>query len=146
MKVVIIDDSDEQRVALKAILNQRCPDCRIFEAKDGVNGLIHVGQQKPDIIFLDLCMPELNGYAVLRIIRAFDPRVYVAITSTQSLRANVQAAMQLKASAFLVKPCNPDLVSQHIGKALALSKPVDDEESAKNRSLPPSQVIVGAEA
>ena len=145
MKIVIIDDSDEERGALKSLIAHNHPECRVFEAKDSVKGLVLVGHHKPDIVFLDLGMPEINGFAALRIIRAFDPRVYIAIVSTQSLRAKVEAALQLKASTYLLKPCDPKLVAKHIAKVCqGQNRPALASEAAEKQSASNSQVIATA--
>jgi signal transduction histidine kinase/CheY-like chemotaxis protein len=68
VRVMIIDDDEVARYVLKTVLNQM--DFKFVEAASGREGLQRVAHEKPDVIILDLSMPDLNGYEVLKALKA----------------------------------------------------------------------------
>jgi signal transduction histidine kinase/CheY-like chemotaxis protein len=68
VQVMIIDDDEVARYVLKTILNQM--DFKFVEAASGREGLERIAQEKPNVIILDLAMPDLNGYQVLNTLKA----------------------------------------------------------------------------
>jgi signal transduction histidine kinase/CheY-like chemotaxis protein len=66
--VMIIDDDEVARYVLKTVLSQM--DFKFVEAASGREGLQRIAQEKPDVIILDLSMPDLNGYQVLKALKA----------------------------------------------------------------------------
>lgn len=124
MKALIIDDSDEARGDLRSTIEGLHPECQVHEAKHGAEGLLKAGRLDPDIIFLDLVMPDMSGLQVLQILRAFNQRAYIAMASSQTLRSNVELALKLKANTFLLKPCDPEKVAEHLKKAFGLASRV----------------------
>jgi two-component system LytT family response regulator len=66
LKVIVIDDEQKGRLALKQKLNDYCPEVELVgEAADGEEGLLLIEKQNPDIIFLDIEMPRMNGFEML---------------------------------------------------------------------------------
>ena len=65
--ILIIDDDDNVRAAFMEAL--ACPDYHVYEAKSGLAGLESVMAQRPDLVFLDLKMPGMNGAETLARLR-----------------------------------------------------------------------------
>ncbi|MBN1991565.1 MAG: pyridoxal-phosphate dependent enzyme [Anaerolineae bacterium] len=68
--VAIIEDEPDARILLRRILQHNKRQYRIFEAPDGVSGISLIRAERPDLVLLDLMMPELDGFSVLDTIKA----------------------------------------------------------------------------
>jgi CheY-like chemotaxis protein len=65
MHFLIIDDDSVARIALKNHLTAMFPNCKVSEAPNGAQGLFQFFKKKPDLVFLDMLMPIMDGRAVL---------------------------------------------------------------------------------
>ncbi|WP_291994470.1 response regulator [Candidatus Accumulibacter sp. ACC003] len=106
LSVLVVDDS---AMARKMLIRALPPawDITITQAANGVEALSHYRQGGVDVIFLDLTMPEMDGYQVLETLRHEDLNCLVIVVS-----ADIQAAAQARvramgAIAFLKKPVDP---------------------------------------
>jgi two-component system LytT family response regulator len=67
LRALIIDDEASSRNALRQKIKQYCPEILIIEeCEDGEKGIIAIEDLKPDIIFLDVEMPRMNGFTMLQ--------------------------------------------------------------------------------
>ena len=66
-KILIIDDEEDSRVMLSEILESEGHE--VFEAPDGREGLEEIRRSRPDMVFLDMRMPEMDGLQVLEVLR-----------------------------------------------------------------------------
>ncbi|WP_404420996.1 response regulator [Nibricoccus sp. IMCC34717] len=112
----IIDDDEVSRTALRDILRS-CGQWEILEAKDGQDGLNRLyGGLRPDLIFVDLLMPRLDGFSFLQRVRD-EPTLRtlkVVVTSADNDRDRVRALAQLQISGYLLKPFDPVKVTQSL--------------------------------
>jgi threonine synthase len=69
--IAIVEDEPDARVLLRRILQHR-RKYKIFEAADGISGIDLIRREKPDLVLLDLMMPNVDGFAVLDTIKADD--------------------------------------------------------------------------
>lgn len=94
MKLLIVDDSKYVRVTLRRYLDE-VPDLEIVEATNGIEALEYHRSFEPDIIFMDVTMPHLDGLATLKTIRILDKNVKVimvtALGGQQYIRAECLA-------------------------------------------------------
>lgn len=65
MRVLIVDDSKSDSRLLRKMLAKLCPDAAVDEADDGFEALLKIGNQCPDVLFVDLDMPNINGFQML---------------------------------------------------------------------------------
>jgi DNA-binding NarL/FixJ family response regulator len=79
MKIVIADDSSLLRDRIKSLLNSINNVSVVGEAENGVNALQLIREKEPDLVILDIRMPEMNGIEVLKIIRELGLRTKVCI-------------------------------------------------------------------
>ncbi|NLI91591.1 MAG: response regulator [Peptococcaceae bacterium] len=108
-RVLIIDDSAFMRIAIKNILEMNGFEI-VGEAENGFKGLIKYKQCKPDLVTLDITMPEMNGIEALKAILAYDPKAKVVMVSAMGQEAIVKEAMLFGAKSFILKPFKEDHV------------------------------------
>lgn len=117
--LVIDDDKDIVDTLSKALLREKY---EVAVAYDGEEGLRKVRDENPDIILLDLMMPKLNGFEVLKEIRAKykDKWRPVIIISAKSDLESVRDSYNLEADHYLAKPCSMDAVLRGIETMISL--------------------------
>ncbi|MCP4680329.1 MAG: response regulator, partial [Deltaproteobacteria bacterium] len=102
-KILVIDDSSYNRRALSNMFEGESDLKVVGKACNGKEGLQLVINEKPDVITLDLEMPEMDGFAFLRILMAKRPMPVIVI-SAHSEKENVFRALELGAVDFVAKP------------------------------------------
>lgn len=116
-KVLIVDDNYLMRTLLRGIL--RSESCQVVgEAKNGTIALDLVERTFPDVVFLDVMMPEMDGIEVLQYIKERHPRIKVIMITGNPSVENVQESIQGGAAGFIVKPFNTARVLDTLHKAL----------------------------
>lgn len=119
IRVLIVDDHGMVRKGLVAYLSNR-PDILIVgEARDGCEAISQCEQLHPDVLLMDLVMPEMGGVAATRVIHQRWPQVQmIALTSFQE-KELVQDALQAGAIGYLLKNVTGDDLYQAICRAYA---------------------------
>ena len=107
MRVLIIDDHALFRVGLKGLLEQRNIEV-VGAAADGAEGIKLAEQFNPDIILLDLRMPDMGGLEVLPILREKHPTTPVVILTTSNEEKDLIKALRTGAQGYLLKDMEPD--------------------------------------
>lgn len=102
-RVLLVDDSDASRQAVGRILEGAGGVVVVGAARDGEEALREVLRLQPDLVFLDLQMPRMDGFTFLRLLMARRPTP-VVVVSSQSHRADVFKALELGALDFVAKP------------------------------------------
>lgn len=115
--VLIADDSMFMRKRLGDILSSAGHDV-IGEAEDGEEAIHMFRQLQPDLVMLDITMPERNGIGALNHIMATTPEAKVIMCSALGEETVVQECVETGAKAFVVKPFDPDEVISAVGDAL----------------------------
>ena len=116
-RVLIVDDAAFMRMMLKDILNKNGYDV-CGEAGNGNEALDKYKELKPDLVTLDITMPEKDGISALKDIRAFDSNAKCIMCSAMGQQAMVIGAIQSGAKDFIVKPFQADRVLESIRKVL----------------------------
>jgi two-component system, chemotaxis family, chemotaxis protein CheY len=114
-KVLIAEDSQFMRNVLKDILKESNIS-EIIEAENGKEALEKFEEKKPDLVLLDIIMPELDGIAVLKKI---GKTANVIVVSAVGQEKMVEEAKELGAKDYLVKPFDNIKVKEAVKKALA---------------------------
>jgi len=132
-KILIVDDNDLIRSLLRGIL--RSEDYQIIgKAKNGVLALEAIERHKPDVVFLDVMMPEMNGIDTLQCIKANFPEIVVIMITGNPSIDNVQESIRLGAAGFIIKPFNSARVLDSLKRCRhsreALPMPVIDQRGA----------------
>lgn len=105
LNVIIADDDSTTRGVLRMLLRENGHQV-LAEAHDGERAVELCETHKPDIAFLDIDMPRLNGHQAAEKIRQGTPGVRMIMVSAMPTLQNVQNALQAGAGAFVVKPFN----------------------------------------
>jgi response regulator RpfG family c-di-GMP phosphodiesterase len=107
MKILAIDDNPDNLTALKAVVSDRLPGTRVLTALSGLIGLELAQREDPDVILLDIVMPDMDGYAVCRKLK-LDERLQMIpvlfLTALRTDRASRIKALEVGAEGFLSKP------------------------------------------
>jgi len=114
-RVLIVDDASFMRISLRKILESNG-----FEVVgEAVNGLEAVNKYmilKPDIVTMDITMPEMNGVEALTQIKKQDPSAKVIMISALGQQSWVKKAIMLGAKGFVVKPYEQEYVVDTLNK------------------------------
>ncbi len=116
-RILVVDDAAFMRMMIKEILTKNGYEV-IGEASDGLQALERFRELKPDLITMDITMPEMDGIQALKEIRAVDSSAKVIMCSAMGQQAMVIDAIQAGARDFIVKPFQADRVVEAIRKAL----------------------------
>lgn len=105
ISIVIADDNDMMRSILRAMLRGEEYDV-VGEARNGQAAIDIVGRLKPDIVCMDVMMPEKSGIEALCEIKATNPATEVVMVTSNSDADTVQESIMNGASGFIIKPFN----------------------------------------
>ena len=105
ISIVIVDDNDMMRSILRSMLRGDVYEV-IGEARNGVLAVEMAGRLKPDIVCLDVIMPEKNGLDALCEIKVARPETEVVMIISNADPETVQELIQNGASGFIIKPFN----------------------------------------
>lgn len=116
-RILIVDDAAFMRMMLKDILTKNGYEV-CGEAENGAVALEQYKGLKPDLVTLDITMPEVDGIQALKNIKAFDPNATAIMCSAMGQQAMVIEAIQAGAKDFIVKPFQADRVKEAVAKIL----------------------------
>lgn len=115
--VLIVDDAAFMRMMIKDILSKNGFDV-VGEAGDGQQAVEIYKEKSPDLVTMDITMPEMDGITALKEIKTHDPNAKVIMCSAMGQQAMVIDAIQAGAKDFIVKPFQADRVLEAISKTL----------------------------
>lgn len=116
-KVLVVDDAAFMRMSIQKMLEANGHEM-IGEAENGVEAIKKYMELKPDIVLLDITMPEMNGVEALKEIKTKDPSAKVVICSAMGQQAMVAQAIQNGAKDFVVKPFEVDRLIAAIDRVM----------------------------
>lgn len=114
-KVLIVDDAAFMRLALKNILDKNGFEV-IGEATNGLEAINKYNALKPDIVTMDISMPDMDGVEALTEIMKFDPSAKIVMISALGHESWIRKAVMLGAKGFIVKPYKEDYVIEALSK------------------------------
>ncbi|MDK2824428.1 MAG: two-component system, chemotaxis family, chemotaxis protein CheY [Clostridia bacterium] len=117
-KVLVVDDAGFMRMMIKDILSKNGYQV-VGEAENGQKAVKKYQELKPDIVTMDITMPELDGIGAVKEIKKIDPNARILMCSAMGQQAMVIDAIQAGAKDFIVKPFKPERVLEAVTKALA---------------------------
>ncbi len=118
-KILIADDSLFMRRLIGKILAKNGHTIA-GEAKNGKEAVEKYAKLRPDLVTMDIVMPELNGLGALKKIMQFDPVARVIMVSALGQEPLAMEAVKSGASDFLVKPFRAEIVAKAVEKVLSL--------------------------
>lgn len=114
-KILIVDDNDLMRTLLRGILRGEEYEI-VGEAKNGLQAVDAVQRYLPDIVCLDVMMPEMDGIEALQVIKEAKPETVVVMITGSPSKENVQESIQGGAAGFIIKPFNSAKVLDTLGR------------------------------
>ena len=115
--VLICDDAAFMRMMIKDILTKNGYNVA-GEAENGLEAVEKYNETKPDLVMMDITMPEMDGIQALKKIKEADPNATVIMCSAMGQQAMVIEAIQSGAKDFIVKPFQADRVLEAIKKVV----------------------------
>lgn len=115
--ILVTDDAAFMRLMLKDILIKNGYNV-IGEAQNGIEAVDKYKELKPDLVTLDITMPEMDGLTALKHLKEADPNAKVIMCSAMGQQAMVIEAIQSGAKDFIVKPFQPDRVIDAVKKII----------------------------
>ena len=115
--ILICDDAAFMRMMIKDILTKNGYNV-VGEAENGAKGVEKYNELKPDLVLMDITMPEMDGIAALKAIKANDPGASVIMCSAMGQQAMVIESIQAGAKDFIVKPFQADRVLEAVKKVV----------------------------
>ncbi|MCI5613390.1 MAG: response regulator [Agathobacter sp.] len=116
-RVLICDDAAFMRMMIKDILTKNGYEIA-GEAENGAIAVEKYSELQPDLVLMDITMPEMDGIQALKKIRANDGNANVIMCSAMGQQAMVIEAIQSGAKDFIVKPFQPDRVLEAVRKVI----------------------------
>lgn len=116
-KILIADDAAFMRMMVKDALTKN-GYTDVVEAADGEIACNLYNSENPDLVILDITMPNKTGIEALRDIKAADPSAKIIMCSAMGQEAMVVEAIKLGALDFIVKPFKPERIIQAVTKVL----------------------------
>ncbi len=114
-RFLIVDDAVFMRMKLKVLLEQ-CGHEVVGEGGNGVEAVAKFNQLRPDVVLMDITMPEMDGITALKEIKKIDPKAVVVMVSAIGQERSVKDAVIAGARNFIIKPFQDDKFQEVIGK------------------------------
>lgn len=116
-RILLVDDAGYMR-RLVGIMAKKGGHEIVGEAETGETAIELYEKIKPDIVILDILMPDMNGLEALRKIKGLDPDARVLMCTASEQSTHVQEALSLGAKGYIVKPFTREVILSTIEKAL----------------------------
>jgi DNA-binding response OmpR family regulator len=111
-KILIVDDEVHIKMLLEQTLEELEDeyDVELFTASDGEEGLAFIRSERPDLVFLDIMMPKMNGYEVCRIVMDDESLgdVKIILLTAKGQEVDRKQGLELGAKMYMTKPFDPD--------------------------------------
>lgn len=115
--ILIVDDAAFMRMMIKDILTKNGYNVA-GEAENGAKAMEKYNELKPDLVLMDITMPEVDGIQALKNIKASDPNAKIIMCSAMGQQAMVIEAIQSGAKDFIVKPFQAERVLEAVKKVV----------------------------
>ncbi|ACL69516.1 response regulator receiver protein [Halothermothrix orenii H 168] len=116
-RVLIVDDAAFMRMMIKNILTEGGYEI-VGEAENGIDAAKLYKELKPDLVMMDITMPEMDGIDAVKKIIEIDKDAKIVMCSAMGQQAMVLDAIQAGAKDFVVKPFKPDRVLEAVSRVL----------------------------
>ena len=112
-RILIADDAQFMRLAIRKMLEKH--DCEIVdEAANGLEAVEKYIKYTPDIVTMDITMPEMDGVQAIREIKKINPDAKILVISAMGQEIHVKEAVMAGASGFIVKPLKEEDIVKSI--------------------------------
>lgn len=118
-KILIVDDAAFMRMSIRNMLTKNDFEV-VDEAENGEIAIKKFMEHKPDVVTLDITMPNMDGLEALKEIMKHDPNAKVIMLSAMGQESKVREAILSGAKSFIVKPFKEDVLVNSIKKVLSM--------------------------
>lgn len=133
-KILAIDDQQDNLTTIKAVLKSNMPDCIVFTALSGKEGIEIAGKEQPDIILLDIIMPGMDGYEICSRLKENELTKHIPVMMITAIKTDSESrvkGLNTGADAFLSKPIDPVELSTQV-KVMLRIKEAEDKLREQN--------------
>ncbi len=116
-RVLIVDDAAFMRMMVKDVLSKNGYEI-VGEAENGQKAIEKYKELTPDLVVMDITMPEVDGIQAVKEIKAHDANAKIVMCSAMGQQAMVIESIQAGAKDFIVKPFQPDRVLEAVKKVI----------------------------
>jgi two-component system chemotaxis response regulator CheY len=120
-KILIVDDAAFMRMMIKNIVSKNGYEV-VGEAENGKQAVEIYANESPDVVTMDITMPEMDGIEGVKAIRSIDPNAIIIMCSAMGQQSMVMDAIQAGAKDFIVKPFQQDRLLQALERVLSRGK------------------------
>ncbi|AMM53312.1 response regulator [Pyrococcus kukulkanii] len=117
-RILIVDDAAFMRMLLKKILTQAGHEV-VGEASNGKEAVEKYKQLKPDLVTMDIVMPEMDGITAVKEIMKIDPNAKIIMITAVGQEAKVMEALKSGAKGYIVKPFQAQKVIEEVNRVLS---------------------------
>ena len=117
IRVLVVDDAAFMRMMVKDILSKNGYEV-VGEAENGMKAVEKFNELRPDLVTMDITMPEMDGISAVKAIKKIEPSAKIVMCSAMGQQAMVIEAIQAGARDFIVKPFQADRVLEAVRKAV----------------------------
>jgi two-component system chemotaxis response regulator CheY len=117
-RILITDDTAFMRMTLRNVLVKNGYEVA-GEAEDGIQAIEKYMEIKPDLVTMDITMPNMDGLTAIKKIIEKDPDAKIVVVSAMGQKALVIEALNSGAKDFIVKPFQPDRIVEALGKVIS---------------------------
>lgn len=114
-RVLIVDDAAFMRLSLRSVLESNGFEV-VGEAENGLIGIAKYKELKPDIVTMDITMPQMDGIQAVKLIKSIDPAACIIMISSMGQETMVREAIMNGAKGFIVKPFKEEHIIKTLGK------------------------------
>lgn len=137
IKVILVDDNENIRQSIRGLLELDGDIDVIAEAVDGKDVLDKIKTMEPEVVVMDVNMPEMDGIEAAEFITENYPDIYVVMISVDDNIQNFKRAMLAGAKEYLIKPLTPDELNDTVKKVAEIGR----KNMAKNQAEMPGNKI-----
>ncbi len=128
IKILTIDDKKNNLTAIKARLEDMFPDCEVLTAQSGINGIKIAKEKLPDVILLDIIMPDMNGFDVCKQLKSDKIVKHIPVILITAIQTDIDSrikGLESGADAFLTMPITAPEFSAQVSAMLRIKKAED---------------------
>ncbi|MDD3314352.1 MAG: response regulator [Syntrophaceticus sp.] len=116
MKILVVDDTAFMRIRLQKILTAAGHE--VIQAENAAAAISAYQEQKPDLVTMDITMPDIDGIKAISLLKKVDPEVKVIVISAMGQKSMVGEAIKAGAKDFVVKPFEPERILAAVSRAV----------------------------
>ncbi|MFH1160955.1 MAG: hybrid sensor histidine kinase/response regulator [bacterium] len=124
-KILVIDDRQGNLTTVRATIEDAIPDCHVIDAMSGKEGIELARREQPDVILLDVVMPEMDGYEVCKRLKANDLTRHIHVILISAYQTDSKSKVKgfsAGADAFLIRPIERAELAAHLSSMLRITR------------------------